>query len=399
MSAELLTSPNAETFSASSHPLEAHENRRSDTVATRVLHLINGEHFSGAERVQDLLALQLPACGYEVSFACVKPGQFPQMRRSTCPLYPLLMRGRFDLTAVRRLVQLVRTERFKLLHAHTPRTVLVGRLTSLVSGIPLVYHVHSPTARDSTRKWINRCNTWAERLSLIGRVPLIPVSESLGRFMKESGYPSARLHVVPNGVPMLAERPRRNLPTGRWTLGAVALFRPRKGMEVLLAALAELLQTGDDVRLLAVGGFETSAYETEIRRLAEQLGVSQQIEWTGFTRDVAQQLNRMDVMVLPSLFGEGLPMVVLEAMAAGVPVVGTCVEGVPEAIRDGLDGTLAEPGNAKDLARAIRRITRGELSWTSLSDSAFERQRESFSDRAMAHGVAEVYRQILTANS
>jgi glycosyltransferase involved in cell wall biosynthesis len=151
------------------------------------------------------------------------------------------------------------------------------------------------------------------------------------------------------------------------------------------------------VRLLAVGGFETAEYEAAIKQLADQLGVSKHIEWTGFTREVGQQLNRMDLMVLPSLFGEGLPMVVLEAMAAGVPVVGTCVEGVPEAVRDGLDGTLAQPGDATDLARAIRRITSGELSWSALSDSAYERQRECFSDRAMAQGVAEVYRQVLKA--
>lgn len=397
MSAELLTSPDVETFSASSSTLGPEESCHQERKPTRVLHLINGEHFSGAERVQDLLALQLPKCGYEVSFACVKPGQFPQMRRSNCPLYPLPMRGRFDLSAVRRLVQLVRTEQFELLHAHTPRTVLIGRLASLLAGVPLVYHVHSPTARDSTRKWINRCNTLAENLSLVGRVPLIPVSESLGRYMKESGYKPARLHVVPNGVPMLATRPKRSAPSGTWTLGAVALFRPRKGIEVLLAALAELLQAGENVRLLAVGGFETAEYEAEIKQLADQLGVSKHVEWTGFTRDVGQQLNRMDLMVLPSLFGEGLPMVVLEAMAAGVPVVGTCVEGVPEAVRDGLDGTLAQPGDAADLAQAIRRITSGELSWSVLSDSAYDRQRECFSDRAMAQGVAEVYRQVLKA--
>jgi glycosyltransferase involved in cell wall biosynthesis len=100
-------------------------------------------------------------------------------------------------------------------------------------------------------------------------------------------------------------------------------------------------------------------------------------------------------MVLPSLFGEGLPMVVLEAMACGLPVVGTRVEGVPEAIGDGLSGLLAAPNDPADLARAISRIVSGELSWDDLSRRARARQVERFSDGSMAAGVAAVYREVL----
>ena len=90
--------------------------------------------------------------------------------------------------------------------------------------------------------------------------------------------------------------------------------------------------------------------------MARQLEVDDLIDWVGFTRDVEAQLAQMDLFVLPSLFGEGLPMVVLESMAAGVPVVATSVEGVPEAIRDGIDGLLVEPDDAGQLADAIRTL-------------------------------------------
>ena len=103
----------------------------------------------------------------------------------------------------------------------------------------------------------------------------------------------------------------------------------------------------------------------------------------------------MDVFVLPSLFGEGLPMVVLEAMSAGVPVVGTRIEGVPEAVRDGVDGLLAAPGDPGDLARTIARVIRREADWSELRRSAHERQAGQFSDRSMAAGVAKVYSDVL----
>jgi glycosyltransferase involved in cell wall biosynthesis len=175
----------------------------------------------------------------------------------------------------------------------------------------------------------------------------------------------------------------------------VALVRPRKGIENLLDALALLRVQGLPVRLRVVGPFESPAYESQLKDYAGHLGVADAVEWTGFVADVNAALRQADLLVLPSLFGEGLPMVVLEAMACGLPVVGTRVEGVPEAIGDGLSGLLAEPNDPADLARAIARIVSGELSWADLSRHARARQVEQFSDSCMAAGVATVYRAVL----
>jgi glycosyltransferase involved in cell wall biosynthesis len=362
----------------------------------RVLHVINGEHYSGAERVQDLLGAGLPGLGFDVGFACVKPGQFPGMRQ-TCdvPLYEVPMRGRFDPRPVARLVQIVRREGYRILHAHTPRTALVAGIVSLLTATPLVYHVHSPASRDSTHRWRNRLNALLERACLAWASALIAVSESLGRHTRRQGFPTDRVIVVPNGVASRTPRGDRSAGCKEWTLGTVALFRPRKGTEVLLESLARLRAQNLPVRLLAVGGFETRRYERHIKDRVAELGLTDVVEWTGFTRDVDRELARMDVFVLPSLFGEGLPMVALEAMAAGVPVVASRVEGIPETIRDGRDGLLTEPGDPEDLARAIGRVVRGEADWQSLRQSALARHAEHFSDRSMAAGVAEVYRRVL----
>jgi glycosyltransferase involved in cell wall biosynthesis len=361
-----------------------------------VLHVINGEHYSGAERVQDLLAGGLAEHGFPVSLACIKPKQFPASFRSRqAPLYMLPMRGRLDLRPARQLARLVRREGIGLLHAHTPRTLLVAALASAATRVPLVYHVHSPASRDSTAGWKDRINAWVERLSLGRASAVIVVSESLARDMRGCGRPDCPVVVVANGVPCRAPRAPRPAAERDWTLGVVALMRPRKGIEVLLDALARLRSQGWPVRLRAVGDFETAEYRCSVHEHAARLGLTGAIDWVGFVRDVDRELDRMDLLVLPSLFGEGLPMVILEAMAAGVPVVATRVEGIPEAIRDGQEGLIAEPGSASSLTACLRRVLGGAVDWQTLRIAALRRQTRCFSDRTMASGVAEVYRTVL----
>lgn len=380
---------------APSSAVEEPQNGRAEQKVRRVLHVINGEHYAGAERVQDLLALCLPESGYEVGFACLKTGKFPEQRKAKdITLYDLAMKSKFDLRAAKKLAQTAKIGGYDLLHAHTARSLLVTRIAAAMAKKPFVYHVHSPTSNDSTRKFTNQVNAMFEKLCLTGVSQMICVSESLGEHMRSKGFDPKLISVVPNGVPCHGELTPRETPTGTWTLGMIALFRPRKGTEVLLEALSTLRKEGLDVRLRAVGTFETPEYESKIHELAKQFGVEDAIDWTGFTSDVNAELGKMDIMVLPSLFGEGLPMVIIEAMAAGVPVVSTKVQGVPEVLKDG-SGLVAEPCCPKDLAACIRRIITGEEDWSSIRERAWQRQADRFSDRSMANGVAAVYDRLL----
>ena len=361
----------------------------------RVLHLINGEHFSGAERVQDLLGLSLGQFGFEVSFACLKPGLFPAERQSTSQLFELDMKSKVDFKAIQRLGTLIQDEHIDVLHAHTPRTLLAGSLVKSRSGCPLVYHVHSPVGRDSTRSVANRINQLVESWSARQVDHFICVSDSIRDYMIEIGHPPDKLTTVPNGVAVIQDLPSRERPGKSWTLGTTALFRPRKGTELLLESLAMLRAQGYEVRLLAVGPFETSEYESRIKSLATQMGVDDLIEWTGFVNDVDAEFCRMDAFVLPSLFGEGLPMVILEAMAIGTPVISAEVEGVNQAIRAGRDGLIFEPGNVNGLANCVIELIEHKHDWQSIRASALHRQRHMFSDTSMAGGVATIYEQVL----
>jgi len=386
-------------------PQALSENLPSSTLPrTRVLHVINGEVYGGAERALDHLARHLGRFGFDVVMACLKPGLFPKARHCRdLPLVEVPMRSRCDLRPVRALVEMVRSGGFRLIYAHTARSALVAGLVSRITGVPLVYHVQSPTARDTTRRWRNWLNSLVERFSLRRARALVAVSQSLADDLRRQGYATDRVAVVPNGSPCreAVGSGQRAVGSGQrtgkaeWVLGMTALIRPRKGIEVALRALTLLRRQGLPVRFRVVGPFETPAYEQEVKTLACRLGLQDAVEWVGFTRDVDRELAQMDLFVLPSLFGEGTPLVLFEAMAAGVPVVSTRVEGIPEIVRDGRDGLLVEPGDHEALATALAKIIRGEVDWRAMRQSALARHREKFSDTAMAAGMAAVYRRVL----
>jgi glycosyltransferase involved in cell wall biosynthesis len=368
---------------------------RSPRRAIRVLHVVNGEHYAGAERVQDLLALRLPEFGVATAFACVKPDRFPAARKSATPLYNLPMQGRFDLRPATRLARLIREEQFDLVHTHTPRAALVGRFAARMANVPMVHHIHGQTSTEVRRRWLSRLSAVVERMSLSKAKAVIAVSDSAGRYIADRGIDAARLWTICNGVPARDELPPRATPQGCWTLGTIALFRPRKGLETLLDALALLRQQGRNVRLRAVGSFETPEYERSVKQRADRLGIGKLVDWTGFRSEIDIELAQMDLLVFPSVLAEGLPMVVIEAMAAGTPVVGTRVDGVIDAIRDGSDGLICKPGDAASLGDAIARIVSGHVDWRKLRETAWRRQREQFSDRSMARSLSQLYRDVL----
>jgi glycosyltransferase involved in cell wall biosynthesis len=234
-----------------------------------------------------------------------------------------------------------------------------------------------------------------EKFSLRGARRLIAVSTSLERSLLAHGFSAGRVRRIANGVPTGDRLRRKYRPGEELSIGMIALFRPRKGIEMLLEAMARVQASGARVHLHAVGPFETPEYERSVLEFARRLAIESSITWAGFRSDIAAEFKRMHLFVLPSLYGEGMPMVVLEAMAAGLPIVSTTVEGIPEVVRQGLDGLLVKPGDPAELADALLRFVRGEADAEAMGNSGWQRQRDSFSDVSMAKGVAAVYHEVL----
>jgi glycosyltransferase involved in cell wall biosynthesis len=362
-------------------------------IMNKVLHIINGEFFAGAERVQDLLALRLPDFGYECGFVCLKDGVFAKHRKSSVPLEVMAMRSRVDFAIVSRIATFAKSGGYQIIHTHTLRSALIGRLVASKLQLPLVHHVHSPTQRDTESTLRNMANAFIEdKLVLPSATHLVAVSSSLKGYLLDRGVSSARITVVPNGVPVVRSEPAWHAPVDEWVIGTVALFRPRKGIEVLLKSLRELLDQGLNVRLKAVGIFETSDYEESIVDLVKELGLVNKVQWTGFSNDVPREMESMHIFVLPSLFGEGLPMVVIEAMSVGIPVVASRVEGIPEVINTPEVGVVVEPNDVSSLTNGLKALISGDLSAQAIADAAHIRQMKHYSDVSMASAVVVAYK-------
>jgi glycosyltransferase involved in cell wall biosynthesis len=165
-----------------------------------------------------------------------------------------------------------------------------------------------------------------------------------------------------------------------------------KGLEHLINAARELQELGVDFELRIAG---SGSRQCGLERQVKSLGLGQRVRFLGFVWDMPTFYRSVDVLALPSVSTEGLPLVVLEAMAMGVPVVATRLAGAPEVIEDGVNGLLVPPGEAHALARALSRLAAdGELR-ERLGKAGQSHVRREFSVERVATEVTQVYRTVL----
>ncbi|MGI8588283.1 MAG: glycosyltransferase family 4 protein [Chloroflexia bacterium] len=234
----------------------------------------------------------------------------------------------------------------------------------------------------------------ARTVRLVDR--LICVSAEAGKSYLRAGVPKQKLRVVRNGIRLQSAFADRSevlaclgLPPSARIVLTVGRFTEQKGHSDLLTALPDILQRVPEAYFVWVGEGDL---EGELRTQARVLGLVEHVRFLGRRDDVPELLAASDVFALPSLF-EGLPLVVLEAQAAGLPVVGTQVCGTSEAILDGITGRLVPPGDARALAEAIAGILeRPELAarW---GEAGQRHVRYNFSAERMARETAAIYEE------
>jgi glycosyltransferase involved in cell wall biosynthesis len=290
------------------------------------------------------------------------PG-FEQLRRKAeskaAPLVSVADRGPWDWRVVGQFLDICRRERVQIWHGHDYKSNALGLLVRRFWPLRLVTTVHG---------WVHRTKRtplyyWVDRLSLRYYDKVVCVSDDLYQRCRACGVPAGRCEVIENGIDLeeysrrcgpAEARQRLGLPAGRLLLGAAGRLSAEKGFDLLIRAADQLLREGLNFSLVIVGeGTERPA----LQALIAQLGREDCIRLTGYRDDMPEWYEALDVFVLSSL-REGLPNVLLEAMALEVPVAATRIAGVPRLVRHGENGLLVEPGNAGPLAAALGRLLR-----------------------------------------
>lgn len=306
--------------------------------------------------------------------------------------------GPIDVRAARRLRDYVAGHDISLVHAHGYKANAYALLASRGLPVARVATVHPWT--ETSYNWRARLYTALDQRWLKRFHRIVAVSETVRDQVLGLGLPASGVLFIDNGIDVgrfngdqdrLNVRRRLGLPVNNLIVGSIGRLVPEKGYERLLRAAKTVVQHRPDVRFVIVGeGQERPTLEA----LREQLGLQDHVCLLGQRNDVPELLKAFDLFVMSSV-SEGLPMVILEAMAAGKAVVSTGVGAIPEVLEHGRCGLLSDP-DGTDLAAKILELMGNEKKARSLAQAAQQRILRDYSCEAMAKKYAMVYEEALS---
>lgn len=360
------------------------------TPTPTVLHVETGRQLYGGALQVSYLMRGLKARGWRNVLVCTAGAAIaatPEADR----VYALPMRGDVDIGFIGRLRKVIHAERPDVIHLHSRRGAdVLGGIAARLAGVPVVLsrRVDNPEAR----VWVGI------KYRLYDRV--VTISRGIYDVLLAEGVPSAKLVCVPSAVDSTRvlgpcertwfEREFGIVP-GEAVVAMIAQFIPRKGHRYLLEAIPAILARCPQTRFLLLG---QGPLLPEVRAHIASAGVSDRVQAPGFRDDLERMLKCFDLVVHPAEM-EGLGVALLQAAAAGVPVVASAVGGIPEIVRDGLNGILVPPREVAALTHAITQLLADPARARALGANGRELARREFSIDAMVEGNLRVYRELL----
>ena len=293
-----------------------------------------------------------------------------------------------DTRAVFEVSKLMRACKADLVHAHTSKAGLVGRLAARLAGVPAVFTAHTWCFTEGTSwKW-RLAGIPAERVAARFSSAIINVSDANRDLAIEHGIPDRkRMLTIRNGVPDTSHRAQAG-GDGALKLVMVARFAEQKDQMTLLRAVPGL--TGPAVIQFVGDGPTLGAAKAEVGRL----GICDRVEFLGARSDVAEVLSQAHVFVLATKW-EGFPLSVIEAMRAGLPVVASDVGGISEAVIEGHTGYLTPSGDVNTLRQRLQVLVDSPLLRAEMGSAGRARYEEKFTVERMLYQTLAVYRMVV----
>ncbi len=306
-------------------------------------------------------------------------------------VHTLPLRKTFDIGSIVSLVKVLKKNRFDIVNTHSGIDSWIGGIAAKIAKAPLLVrtrHLNIPLKR-----------------SLINFIHYLPdVYITCGENMRNNlvtgcGFPANRVVSIPTGVnPDFFNVKKNNEARARYGLDIngtvityVGILRSVKGHEVTFNAVKTVVDSFPDAKFLIVGD---GPREEALEKVVNDLGISGHVVFTGFVQDIPEIYSISDLAVLSS-WSEGLPQSLLQAMAAGVPVVATRVGGVPEVVIHEKTGLLVEPGDHEALAKGIIRLLENRDFSLQLAERAKDNVKNKHSVTHMIEKTESLYKNLL----
>jgi glycosyltransferase involved in cell wall biosynthesis len=368
----------------------------------RVVYLSHEFNVGGADEMVLNLVRKLPADRYEPLVCAIhRPGPVGEEIAAIGVPFRSLGRvpGLRDPLGAAAIYRYLREVRPDIVHTFLLTASLYGRAAAAAARVPIV--IGSEVNIYEHKRWHH---AMAERVLMAATDRVIVSAASVKDFyVKQVGAQPARVDVIYNAVdfgmlettaPRGELRARVGVPEGALTAGVIARLTEQKGHRFLFDAMAS--QPGlEDLHLMVIGdGPLRAALEAQVARL----GLADRVAFLGTRRDLGDLLSAMDMFVLPSLW-EGLPLSLVLAMGARLPVVSTRVAGIPEVVRDGETGLLVAPGDAAMLGVALRRLVESPPLRMRLGSAGAAFVLPRFGADEYVNAVTSLYERLLSAEA
>lgn len=361
----------------------------------KVLQLISSAGYYGAENMLLNLCASQEKAGCENSLLLFYNTHVPNVefyeraRRRGLSVRMVHCNGRADWRAVRQIEEYIQEDEVDLVHTHGYKADLYGYLAAWRCHKPAVATCHNWVGGTAALGIYNHL----DRMALKKFNALAAVSDAVAHRLLAFGVPAEKIKTIANGIDVKAFERAEPLPRdeGSTVLGVVARLDLQKGFEYLLRAARELCQMFPGLKIVIAGeGPDRNAIEGMI----EQFGLQSSVVLAGQQSNMPALYAAMDIFVLPSL-NEGLPMTVLEAMAASKPVIATRVGAIPGVIKDGENGLLVAPKDSEGLRNAVAGLLNDPERRRRLGDQAHAWVSQHYTSEAMALKYREMYEEVL----
>jgi glycosyltransferase involved in cell wall biosynthesis len=299
---------------------------------------------------------------------------------------------------------LCNTNNYDIINLNLGRARILGRIAALGTGVKIVSTIHGQDPAIFKGFLLEKLTNWLDNAT-------VAISSDTYTYFSSFGFSKNRLFVIYNGIDLeeIDAVPKKvdylyqelSLPKEIPIIGMIAHFYPSqtnmdiKGHKIFIRAAMNILENYKRVHFIIAGTDKQGGnYKAAVEEYARKLRLSSHIHFLGLRNDVANILDSLYCLVLPSIIREGFGMVLIEAMARGIPVIGSNIGGIPEIIEDGKTGILIKPGDPEDLAHAVLFMLNNPQKASQMGGAGRKRVEEKFSSVIMARNYELLFYQL-----